>query len=130
MYRLCIVSFKCKFFLHQSKINFLQFFKKTIDKSNLTIVDLIGGEEKKDLPEEVKSQFATIYENLREFKEFYDTLAKGKQPRGKVLKLPEDCWQNAVHLLLFTAQLREDHTADTLKYVFRIKVNRSLYNRS
>lgn len=83
---------------------------------------MIGSEEKERLPPIVQKEYGSIFENLREFKEFYGTLAKGKEPNSRVLKLPEGLWNKAVHLLLFTAELNDTHTADTLKYVFKVKL--------
>lgn len=70
----------------------------------------------------MQKEYGSIFENLREFKEFYGTLAKGNEPNSRVLKLPEGLSNKAVHLLLFTAELNETHTADTLKYVFKVKL--------
>lgn len=83
---------------------------------------MIGSEEKKDLPRIVQKEYGTAFENLRKFKNFYGALAEGNEPNSRILKLPEDLSKNAVHLLLFTVLLNKEHTADTLKYVFKVKL--------
>lgn len=92
----------------------------------LTIIDLIGMEEKDDV--EVPNNLtlktlSCISENLNAIKHFYERLAGAKSDfvGNTLLALLAAPMDNATHVLLFTAKLNHCKTSDTLVYVFIVK---------
>lgn len=89
----------------------------------MTIIDLVGVEERKHAPVGEQYMFGQIDGNLNGIRNFYGRLAgsTANQVGDRILTTLKMPMSNAAHVLLLTAKLNDVHTFDALEYVFKQK---------